>query len=161
MTHPGEDRNASRRGMLERVGTGALAVSLLAGPSTATQTQEDRQLRASVEPGEGDSENWTSRDYLTDEFGARIGVENASGRYVTFLVTVFDPNGELIEPRCDAVEMPSSSGFLYQTDPWYPTGILGPFGEWPTGEYRLFATVADSDGAFGTAISDPFTVDPT
>lgn len=159
MTLIDPERDTNRRRLLAQFGTGTFFAPLIGSLTTATQ--DDRQLRASVEVGEGDSDNWRRREYLTDEFGARIRLQGVSGGFVTYLIAVLDPTGELIEPKCDVAEVRGSSGEIYQTDPWYPTGGLLGIGEWQTGRYRLYATVADSDGNFAAATSDVFEIDPT
>ena len=158
MPHPETKSDTSRRGLLARVGVGTLLAPSVVGSATATQ--ENRRLRASVEPGEGDSDNWTPREFLTDEFRARIRVTGASGGYVTHLAAVLDPTGELIEPRCNVTELRTSSGEIH-TDLWYPHRTLRDPFAWPTGRYRLYAMVADSDGNFAAATSGSFEINPT
>ena len=149
---------SKRRKILKGIGMGALASPLFAGTTTAEQAS--CSLNVSVEAGEGDESNWTRREYITDDFRGKIDVSGSSGTTTAYLLAVLNPDGELTQSRSGTSEVVGSSSPIIETNSWNPNGI-GPFGTWQSGMYHIHATVSDSDGNFGAAVSDPFEVNPT
>lgn len=152
--------STGRRQMLRGLGAGALALPFTAGTSTAEQAGFD--LSVTVQAGEGDADNWTPRDRLTDEFRARIDVSGLSSGTSKIVATTFPVGGSSMvdggQVRTETVEVDWSSGYIIETESWSPGGI---FGGWEEGMYRLYAAVAeDGEEAFGAAVSEPFEVAP-
>lgn len=154
---------ANRRRLIKGLGTGALGLSLLSGTTTAEQASCD--LGVSVEAGEGDTDNWVQREYITDDFRGKIDVSGVnSGTELAYMMIPTNPEGGFVGEtniRSDVVEITASSESIVHSGAWNPGGVAGTFGTWPTGTYNLYATVADREQeAFGVAVSEPFEIDP-
>lgn len=158
-----QENNTNRRRVLKGVGIGALGLPLVT--NTAAAQQASCSLTVSVEAGEGDEENWTPRDQITDNFRGKISVSGVqSGSEIAYMIVPTNPEeGGFLDNviRSGVVEAKSSNESYYTDELWYPSDLAFGIGEWPSGSYNLYATVADKDQrAFGVAISDSFNVTP-
>lgn len=143
---------ANRRNMLKGIGIGALGVPLAMNPATAQP--ERYSLSVDIE---------APRDRITGEFRGRLSVSGLQpGSNVVYMIVPRRSDGEFIdEIRSDVVEANSSSESYYSDPTWDPSDVTLGIGEWPSGTYTLYATVADGvQEAFGVAISDSFEVSP-
>jgi hypothetical protein len=150
-------RGKDRRAVLKGMSAGALAFPFMTGTTAA---QQDMGLRVSVEAGEGDEENWTPRDRITDDFRAKVDISGLSGRTKVAVMTFpvggsnYVSDGQL---RSKTVQPDGSSDSVIHTTSWSPSGIFS----WDAGTYYLYTVVAeDREESFGASVSDPFEVAP-
>lgn len=142
-----------RRRILKGLGVGTLTLPLMAGRTRA----EQGDLEVDVKAGTEENGSFSMKSRISDDFQAEIDISGRSGTHLAYMVAVLDTDDELIKPRSDTISGSWSSGSVVASG-WDPDGAIGSFGEWSDGTYRLYATVADNDGDFGAAVSDPFEI---
>lgn len=153
-----------RRQVLKGLGLGSLAAYGLTG--TAAAQESTTELDVTVTPGQGPEDDWTQVAYVDsgESFSAKVqvsGIEPHTETSLAYMIAPGGPDGGFVSNEevqssklVEESEGPQTSFIHYN---WTPEKFLT---SWPSGIYKLYATVVDrNQEVAGFGISPPFEVD--
>lgn len=152
-----------RRQVLKGLGLGSLAAYGLTG--TAAAQESTTELEVTVTPGQGRDDNWTQIAFVDDgeSFNAKVevsGIKPKTETSLAYMIAPGGPDGGFVSNEevkaSKLVEESSGSKTSFVHHNWTPDKFLT---SWPSGIYKLYATVVDRDQEVaGFGISPPFEI---